>query len=135
MGAREALLGAKVPTEEVRIASIGQTFFVRGMTGAERDKYEFSFVKKTGRKAEYVPENMRAKLVAFCTVDEHGQRIFSDADAALLGETRADVLDALFSVAQRLSGIGAGDADELGLSSDTKTITSTPSSPSQNVSI
>jgi len=34
-----------------------------------------------------------------------------------LGEVRADIIDRLFSVAQRLSGMKDEDADELGLTS------------------
>jgi hypothetical protein len=72
--------------------------------------------------------NIRAKLVAHCCVDEHGALLFTDADTEQLGNTRVDVLNRLFGVAQRLSGVSDEDVDELG--SSTTGGPSTSASPS-----
>jgi hypothetical protein len=133
MGAKEALLGAKTPTEQVYVKAIDQTFIVRGMTGRERDKFELSLVKRNGKRAEYAPDNIRARLVAFCCVNEDGSRMFTDEDAEALGNVRSDVIDQLYSVAQRLSGISEEATDELG-SGSAKKDTNTPSSPSVTAS-
>lgn len=130
MGPREKLLGAKPLTEPVHIAALGETYLVRGMTGRERDAFEASCIEVRGKKRDFNLIGLRAKMVAFCTVDANGQRVFTDADAAELGESRADVIDRLFGVAQRLSGMANGDLDELGLSSATPTTSGSSSSPS-----
>jgi hypothetical protein len=52
-------------------------------------------------------------------VEEDGSRTFSDADVIALGEARADVIDRLFGIAQRLSGMRDEDVDELGIGSAT----------------
>ena len=130
MGAREKLLGAKPPTERVYVAALDETFILRGMTGVERDAFEASCFEGKGKKRDFKMANLRAKLVGYCTVDEQGHRVFSDADVVALGEARADVIDRLFGVAQRLSGMRDEDVDELGLSSATPTTSGTTSSPS-----
>jgi len=73
--------------------------------------------------------NIRAKLVAQCCVDEHGHRLFTDDDVETLGTARVDVLNRLFGVAQRLSGVSDEDVDELGSPSDSTTV-----APSTSVS-
>jgi hypothetical protein len=119
MGLRETLLGATAPPQEiVAIPQLGIDVTVRGMTGVERDAFEASCFEGRGKKRDFNMKNLRAKLVAYCCVDEHGHRVFSDADAVALGEVRADVIDRVFGVAQRLSGMKDEDVDELGRPSE-----------------
>jgi hypothetical protein len=128
---RADILGAtKTPREVVFVKELGGEVIVRGMTGAERDAFEASCFEGRGKKREFSMRNLRAKLVAFCCVDDSGKRIFSDDDVPTLGEVRADVVDRLFGVAQRLSGLREEDAEELGLSSATPTTSDTSSSAS-----
>lgn len=111
---RDSLLAAtQPPAEDVEIEALGGTVRVRGMTGVERDAFEASCFVGRGRKREFNMTNLRAKMVAFCCVDGDNQRLFTDADAAALGAIRADILDKLFAVAQRLSGMRDEDVEEL----------------------
>jgi hypothetical protein len=128
VGAREKLLGAKVQTETVYIKSLDETFTLRGMTGAERDEFEASCFERKGRKRDFSMRNLRAKLVAYCCIDEHGKRVFSDNDVDALGQAPADMIDKLFGVAQRLSGMRDEDVDELGIGSGTTSVSGTSSS-------
>jgi hypothetical protein len=135
MGVRETLLAATAtPTEVVRLPELGIEVTVRGMTGVERDAFESSCIEGKGRKREFSTKNLRAKLVAYCCIDDNGHRVFTDADAVALGAVRADVIDKLFSVAQRLSGMRDEDVEELGIGSAKTTVLNTPSSPSANAS-
>jgi len=102
-----------LPTEDVEIPEWNGTVRVRGLTGAERDKFEASIVTRKGNKAEFNPENMRAKLVAMCVVDENGNRIFTDDDVKALGKKSASALDKIFQVAQKLSGLRPEDMEEM----------------------
>ena len=112
---RSALLAATaIPREAVPLPELGGVVYVRGMTGSERDAFEVSLVQGRGRKREVNLRNLRAKLVAYCTVDAQGVRLFTDADVEQLGQVRADVVNRIYTVAQRLSGITEEDADELG---------------------
>lgn len=118
---RQILLGAtKPPQEVVSVPELGGDVIVRGMTGAERDAFEVSLIEGKGRKRDVNLKNLRAKLIAFCCVDEQGERIFSDADVESLGKVRADVMNRIYTVAQRLSGLSDEDAEELGQPSSPK---------------
>lgn len=108
---RDQILGAQdLRREEVQVTEWGGSVFVRGLTGKERDAYEESLMQGRG-KIDY--RNARAKLLVLCLVDENGERIFQADDADLLGEKAGAVLDRLFSVATRLSGLTPGDVEEL----------------------
>ena len=114
------ILNAKEPPREVvHVRELSGDVIVRGMTGKERDAFEASCFEGRGKKRDFSMRNLRAKMVACCCIDEQGRRLFTDEDAAELGAVRADVIDRIFGVAQRLSGMREEDLDELGLSSKT----------------
>lgn len=111
---RDAILKATdLPHEDVDVPEWGGTVRVRTLTGAERDQFEASIVELRGKKRKINTANIRAKLVALSVVDEQGNRLFSDADVALLGKKSAAALDRVFAVAQRLSGVTEDDVEEL----------------------
>lgn len=111
---RDAILQAvDLPHEDVEVPEWGGVVRVRGLTGVERDKFETSIVIRKGNKTDVNTENMRAKLVALCVVDEEGKRVFSGGDIKLLGQKSAVALDRVFSVAQGLSGLQPEDIEEL----------------------
>lgn len=99
--------------EEVDVPEWGGTVLVRGMTGRERDAFEVSLMTsgRNGRR-EVNPVNVRAKLVARCTVDDDGNRLFTDAEAGDLGDKSAAAVDRVYAVAARLSGMGDQEQEE-----------------------
>ena len=90
-----------LPRELVNVPEWGGDVFVRTMTGTDRDAFEASLIGKEGRM-----ENVRARLVSLTLCNEAGERMFDDAEIAALGKKSARALDRVFSVAQRLNGIG-----------------------------
>lgn len=121
---RDTILQAQdIQSESITIPEWGVTLTVRGMTGAERDSFEASCV--TDGKATV--QNVRAKIAVRCTVDDNGNRVFSDSDAPALGAKSARALDRLYEVAARLSGIGKHDVEELAKNSDAALIDASPS--------
>jgi hypothetical protein len=114
---REKILSLRtLPTEKVEVAQLGGWVLVRGLTGKERDAFETSmFVERKldGGKVERKTDvaNLRARLVVKCLVDEQGERLFEDAEAEILGDIDGSVLDRLFDVAQRLSGMAPGQIE------------------------
>ncbi|MBC7193862.1 hypothetical protein [Marinobacter sp.] len=109
----DILQAQDLPTERVSVPEWGGEVIVRGLTGAERDKFEASIVVRKGDKTDFNPENMRAKLVALCVVDEQGNRLFADEDVKLLGKKSAAALDRIFQIAQRLSGLNPSAVEEM----------------------
>ncbi|MEW6048250.1 MAG: hypothetical protein AB1609_17535 [Bacillota bacterium] len=109
----EILKVQDLPVEEIEVKEWGGFLRVRGLTGAERDAFEQSVVETRGRNTRMNLKNIRAKLVAMTVVDEHGNRLFTDEDAELLGRKSATALNRVFEVAQRLSGLTPADVEEL----------------------
>ncbi len=116
---KEALVSAAaaagMPREVVPVPEFGPgiELILQGMSGTERDAWEKSLVIGRGKRRDVNTENVRAKLVVRCLVDEHGSRIFSDGEAIVIGTWRVDVLNRLYEIAQRLNGVSDADVDEL----------------------
>lgn len=99
--------------ELVQVPEWGGEVWVRGLNGAERDKFEASMVQTRGKSQTVNMANVRARLAAASMCDEGGVRLFADADVDALGQKGAAALQRVFLVAQRLSGIGEEDVKEL----------------------
>lgn len=99
--------------ELVEVKEWGGEVWVRGMNGAERDKFEASIVQTRGKDTTVNMVNIRAKLASMTICDEKGNRLFSDADIVKLSTKSAHALQRVFAVAQKLSGIGEDDVKEL----------------------
>lgn len=96
------LNAADLDRELVSVPEWGGDVFVRGMNGTERDRYELGMY--TAREDLETKAIIRARVVAFCTVNEDGSSLFTPADIAVLGTKSAVALDRIFTVAMRLSG-------------------------------
>lgn len=114
---RDQILQANdLAKELVPVPEWGGDVWVRGMTGAERDKFEASIVQQKGQRNSsfnLVMTDIRAKLASATICDESGIRLFSEADVKKLSEKSAVALQRVFVVAQKLSGIGEKDVEEL----------------------
>ena len=111
-----------IVVKEVQIPEWGEdaTVYVKGMTGAERDKFESSLVVLRGKSQTLNMANIRAKLASLTICDENGKRLFSEQDVQVLSQKSASALQRVFVVAQKLSRIGDEDIEELaeGLKAD-----------------
>ena len=102
-----------IQTEMVDVPEWGGSVLVRGLTGAERDRFEAGIVgeKKSDKKLNY--HNFRARLVVMSVVDEEGKRLFTHADVEALGQRAAASLAKIYDKAQELSGLSDDDVEEL----------------------
>lgn len=82
MLSRDEILGAKdLRLEPVDVPEWGGRIFVRPLTAEESDKFQ--------RDPDAL-ENLTARMVAYCAVNEGGGRLFVDNDiAALAGKSAA----------------------------------------------
>ena len=95
--------------------------WVRELSAREKDDFERSLMRRTGRKTEVSTENVRAKLAVLCCCDENGARIFQDEDVAALTTRPAGVLSKIYEAAQKINEVDDEDVDELVKNSSTIT--------------
>jgi hypothetical protein len=115
MSTKEALLAlrGRLNIEAVTVSGLDAPVHVRGLTGRERDGFESACFSQRGKNRVLDTENIRAKLLVRSLCDADGKRLFDDGDAMMLGDMPSSVLDQLFTVAQRLSGLSPSDVEEL----------------------
>jgi len=101
---------------------------LKGMTGAERDRFEASMAPRGGSKKPNM-ENFRARLIAWCAVDAEGNRLFNSGDVKMLGSKSAKALGRVLDKCQAMNGLSDSDVDEL-----TEDFDDAPSGPSTSVS-
>jgi hypothetical protein len=98
---REQIAAASdLATETVEVPEWGGTVIVREVTSEQLDAYQAAFMKGNG-----MAPNARALLVVKALVDEKGERLFSDADVKVLGKKSSKVVERLWDVVARLSGM------------------------------
>lgn len=99
--------------ETVDVPEWGGQVGVLGLTGTERDTLSGSLIDHKGNVNTRRAINLQTRLPALCMVDEHGHRLFAEADVARLGEKSAAALKRVFDAAQRLSGLSVADVEEM----------------------
>ncbi len=99
--------------EEVEVPEWGGTVIVRELTAKERDTF-FEWVRKKGDDA--FPE-FRVRAVRLSLIDEQGDHLFMAEDEPELARKSTAVIDRLFEVASKLSGLQQKDVEEIGKNS------------------
>lgn len=93
-------------TEVVTVPEWGGDVIVSVMSGEQRDAYESMITEVDAKgKAVHRLENLRAKLVACCVVDESGGLIFSASDVQALGRKSAYALQRVYDAAVRINRV------------------------------
>lgn len=111
---KAAILAAQdAQYEDVEVPEWGGTVRIKALTAAERDDYEaLVFLDSKGEPVKR-REDIRAKLILFAAINEDGSRMFEEKDIRELSKKSAKPMNRLWSVASRLSGLGADDLKEL----------------------
>lgn len=102
-------------SETVPVPEWGGDVIIKAMTGTERDAFEAGMWVS----GQLDRRNYRSKLLVQVLVNENGTRIFTDAQAADLGKRSAAVIDRLYDVAARLSGLSDAEQEEMEGNSET----------------
>ena len=108
----EILEAQDLDKEQVAVPEWGGDILIRGGSADERDAFDISIMEGKGANRQVNMKRLRVKLLALALVDEAGNRLFSEADLALLAKKNAKVIERLFKVAQRLWGIGKEEVSE-----------------------
>jgi hypothetical protein len=123
----QILKATDLPVERINVEEWNGSVIVRTISAAERDEFEQNMSEQRGKRREVNLTNIRAKLCALCMVDEAGQRLFTDAEVAALGQKSGKALDKVFGVAQRINGFTRQDVEELAKNSETAPSDASPS--------
>ena len=113
---REQILAAiDLKIEAVDVPEWGGVVYVRNLTGRGRDRFDRSRYRVVGkgtqRDVEILYEDTRASLLAASICDQAGTLLFREQDIDALTEKNGAVLDRLFAIAQRLSGLRPEDIE------------------------
>lgn len=98
-----------LPTEDVPVEAWGGTVRVRGLTGTERDRFEFALAAARNDPSKV---QVRAEIVGRCIIDADGKRVFTDNEIGRLGAKSGAALDHIFDVVRELSGMGEESTNE-----------------------
>ena len=110
---KDAILKADdLKKELVSVPEWGGDVYVRGMSGVDRDRFEILLLQ-TSKDKKFTTENFRAKLASMSICDERGKLLFTEKDVLELANKSASALQRIFVVAQRLSGMGQTNIEEL----------------------
>ncbi|MEU3203574.1 hypothetical protein ABZ702_06755 [Streptomyces cyaneofuscatus] len=106
--------------EDVPVPEWGGSVRLLGLSGTERNAYQASLVVlgPNGSVQRMNLADQTAKLLAKSLVDENFDRLFTDKDVKALGAKNGAVLQRLFEVAQRLSGLRKEDVEAAAGNSD-----------------
>ncbi len=94
--------------EPIKIEALGGEVLVRGMTGLEREQYEYAVLLNDDKD-----EKVRARFVAACTFKKAAngkgepERMFKDDDIDELAEVAYLILDPIYGKILELSGLTA----------------------------
>jgi len=111
---RDALLAvAALKHEDVIVPGLPAPVRVSEMTMTDRDAFDESCYKDAGGgKQKYSRENIRARLLVRSIVDADGNRIFTDADVAVVGKLGSGLTQPLVEAAMRINKLTAAELDE-----------------------
>jgi hypothetical protein len=102
--------------ETLHVRAWKKDVFVRGMSAKDFASYQSSNINiafEAGVTTTGVTlDNNNAKIAVRCLCDKNGKRLFSDDDAAVLGEKSAKALAEIVPVASRLSGMGENGVEQ-----------------------
>jgi hypothetical protein len=99
--------------EAIEVPEWNCTVYIRSITAAEIDSWQDETYQLNGASVEINRQNIRARLVARCLVDETGQRAYADDQAHELGAKNNKVIERLYKVAERLNAVTTKDVEDL----------------------
>ena len=113
---KDILTAEDIQKELVQVPEWGGEVMVHGLTCGEKDKYEQSLVSESG-KVDL--KGATATLITLCVRDDKGCQIFSPADVMALTNKAARPMERISKVAQKLSGMGKNDLEDMVKNSET----------------
>lgn len=99
-----ALTQTPAKVEKVGVPGVGE-FHLKVMTGSERGSYRAATLSVEGDKLKTDFRQMDVALLVRTLCDAGGQRLFTDADANLVGKLPSPIVAALAAAAGKLNAL------------------------------
>jgi len=126
---RDQILGASdFETRDVECPEWGGTVRVRPLTAVQRSLIESTMLEANQTKRFDKVGKVAIQCVAWCVVDEQGERLFTEADVKALGEKSSAPILRLRDAIFELSGMSKGAVEE-----EVEDFTETPTGSSSTV--
>lgn len=109
---KDTFFAATVPRERMDIPNIGW-IWVYGLTTGEKDDYQNRIRRISGRQMNIRLENARAMLLIMVVRDSQGRRLFTEKDVGKVLEIPSQVTEPILDKAWALSGLDAGEVEEM----------------------
>lgn len=100
-----------IETRDIEVPEWGGTVRVSMMTGRSRDLYEAGLFKGKDNDSSF--DNLRARFLSHCVVNEEGDLMFSPGDLIQLGKKSAAALDRVFTAASELNGTSEDEMEDI----------------------
>ena len=111
---REQILKpVEIPKQEIYIPEIGGTVWVKGMSAADRSRFEKEFQTSSGQSSKRKLSQIRERLVIACVCNEEGGPILTVKDVEALGKQSIQIIERIVNVAQKLCGMSSEDVEQL----------------------
>jgi len=106
------LLGLKIPKQRHTIEGHGD-IWIYGLTVGQKDEYEDAVYSVVAGSRQVRIKNARALLIMRCCYDQHGKRLFGDAQLGKVSEMPAALVEPIYDTARKLSGMPVGEIEDL----------------------
>lgn len=98
---------ARPAVRPVEVPELGETQYVRVMTGRQRDTFE----RMIGNREKGDADNLRATVAAWTWCDKDGDRIFTDREVETVANLDSRVLHRIFDGAVAASALTAEEIE------------------------
>lgn len=110
---RQAAAGP-LPIDKVYSSTLKKWFWCQGLNSLSRSKWERSFMRR-GQIADGKLVQARATLLVRCVVNNDQERkpLYTESDVEMLGKVPAVIIEPIYDLCRKLSGIGQDQVEEL----------------------
>lgn len=95
--------------KKVFVESLGGDVLISSITAKEKEDFE----EWVGKSVKEGTGNIRARMISLSVVDDKGERMFSDADVAEIGNNQNSVIEPLYDEIMSFNKFGKKDREEL----------------------
>jgi len=116
---RETLLKpVEVPKEKYWVPELDDHVWLKGMSAADRSKFEKQFETPAGTRSKRKSKEIRERLLVACVCDEAGSALFTDDDIEALGRQPISMIEPMVVAAQKLAGFSVEEVEAMAKNSD-----------------